>query len=255
MDLGLKGKRAIVLGGSRGIGFYTASLLVQEGADVAICARGADGVREAGSTLVALRTGARVFAESADLGDAASTRAFVQKAIGSLSGLDILIHNASGFGNDNSEESWARSFQVDLMAGVRAVDEALPALKANGGGSIVFVGSMASKYYFGRPPSAYGAAKAAMRTYANELAQTYGKEGVRANVISPGAVWFPGGSWDKQKQNNPKFYAAVERAIPLGRLGTGEELARIIVFTASPAGLWLNSTHLAADGGQVAAVD
>lgn len=179
----------------------------------------------------------------------------MRTAIEALGGLDILIHNASGFGSDNSEDAWARSFQVDMMAGVRAVDEALPALKASGSGSIVFVGSMASKYYFGRPPSAYGPAKAAMRTYANELAQAYGRNGVRANVISPGAVWFPGGSWDRQKQENPKFYAAVERAIPLGRLGTAEEIARIITFTASPAGLWLNATHLAADGGQVAAVD
>jgi NAD(P)-dependent dehydrogenase (short-subunit alcohol dehydrogenase family) len=255
VDLGLGGKRAIVLGGSRGIGFFTASLLVEEGADVAICARGVDGVREAGTAIGSKRSGARVFAEAADLGDAASTRGFVQRAITALGGLDILIHNASGFGSDNSEEAWMRSFQVDMMAGVRAVDEALPALKASGGGSIVFVGSMASRYWFGRPPSAYGAAKAAMRTYANELAQAHGKDGIRANVISPGAVWFPGGSWDRQKQNNPKFYAAVEKAIPLGRLGTGEEIARIIVFTASPAGLWLNSTHLAADGGQVAAVD
>ena len=94
-----------------------------------------------------------------------------------------------------------------------------------------------------------------MRTYANELAQSYGKDGIRANVISPGAVWFPGGSWDQRKQENPKFYAAVEKGIPLGRLGTAKEIARIIVFTASPAGLWLNATHLAADGGQVAAVD
>ena len=94
-----------------------------------------------------------------------------------------------------------------------------------------------------------------MRAFANEVAQNYGRFGIRANVISPGAVWFPGGSWDQRKQENPGFYAKVEKGIPLGRLGTGEELARIIVFTASPAGLWLNATHLAADGGQVAAVD
>lgn len=255
MDLGLNGKRAIVLGGSRGIGWYTAALLVAEGANVAICARGEEGVNAAAEKLGAMRPGAKVFAGAADLADAASTRGFVQRAIAELGGLDILIHNASGFGSDNSEEAWQRSFQIDMMAGVRSVDEALPALKESGSGSIVFIGSMASGFYFGRPPGAYGAAKAAMRTYANEIAQAYGRFGIRANVISPGAVWFPGGSWDKQKENNPKFYAAVERAIPLGRLGTGEELARIIVFTASPAGLWLNSTHLAADGGQVAAVD
>lgn len=254
MDLGLTGKRAIVLGGSRGIGWYTAQLLQQEGCSVALCARGAEGVAEAAERLRSEGDG-EVYAAAADLTDAQATRDFVKAAVTALGGVDILVHNASGFGVGDSEADWRRSFEVDIMAGVRAVDEALPALKESGAGSIVFVGSMASKFHFGRPPSAYGPVKAAMRTYANELAQSYGKDGIRANVISPGAVWFPGGSWDQRKQENPKFYAAVEKGIPLGRLGTGEEIARIIVFTASPAGLWLNATHLVADGGQVAAVD
>ena len=254
MDLGLAGKKAIVLGGSRGIGWYTAQLLKQEGCAVAICARDQAGVDAAAVELQDIGEGV-VFARAVDLADGEATRSFIQQAIQALDGVDILIHNASGFGVGQSEEDWQRSFQVDIMAGVRAVEAALPALKQSDAASIVFVGSMASKYHFGRPPSAYGPVKAAMRTYANEVAQTYGKEGIRANVISPGAVWFPGGSWDQRKQENPKFYAAVEKGIPLGRLGTGEEIARIIVFTASPAGLWLNATHLAADGGQVAAVD
>jgi 3-oxoacyl-[acyl-carrier protein] reductase len=254
MDLGLVGKRAIILGGSRGIGWFTAKLLKQEGCSVALCARGAEGVAAAAESLRSLGEG-ETFAQSVDLTDGEATRSFVQSAIEALGGVDILVHNASGFGVGDAEEDWQRSFEVDIMAGVRAVGEALPALQQSGNGSIVFVGSMASKYHFGRPPSAYGPAKAAMRTYANELAQTYGRDGIRANVVSPGAVWFPGGSWDQHKQENPKFFAAVEKGIPLGRLGTGEEIARIIVFTASPAGLWLNATHLAADGGQVAAVD
>jgi len=225
MDLGLRGKRALILGGSRGIGRYTAELLHTEGCAVGLCARDAKGVNSALEHLT------------------------------SLGGVDILIHNASGFGVGNDETDWQRSFDVDIMAGVRAVDEALPHLKNSESPSIVFVGSMASKYHFGRPASAYGPAKAAMRAYANELAQNYGKDGIRANVVSPGAVWFPGGVWAERKAENPKFFAAVEKGIPLGRLGTGEEIARIIVFTASPAGLWLNATHIAADGGQVAAVD
>ena len=254
MDLGLTGKRVLILGGSRGIGWYTARLMRQEGCAVGICARNAEDVSRAAEELRAMGRGV-VFAQAADLAQAGSTREVVSAAVQALGGLDILIHNASGFGVENTEEDWHRSFEVDIMAGVRAVDEALPALQASGSGSIVFVGSMASKFHFGRPPSAYGAAKAAVRTYANELAQTYGASGVRANVVSPGAVWFPGGSWDQRKQANPKFYAAVEKGIPLGRLGTGEEIARIIAFTASPAGIWLNATHLIADGGQVAAVD
>jgi len=253
MDLGLHGKRAVILGGSKGIGWYTAKLLSDEGCTVALCARQQEGVDAAVARLT--EAGSQAFGSSVDLADGAATRAFVKKAVEDLGGLDILIHNASGFGVDNSEEAWRRSFEIDMMAGVRAVEEALPALKASDAASVTFVGSMASKFYFGRGVSAYGPAKAAMRTYANEFAQAHGKDGIRANVISPGAVWFPDGSWDQQKKNNPKFYAAVEKAIPLGRLGTGEEIARIIVFTASPAGLWLNATHLVADGGQVAAVD
>ena len=254
MDLGLAGKRAIILGGSRGIGWYTGRLLREEGCSVAFCARDAKGVQSAADALGDIGDGT-TFGRAADLTDADETRGFVRAAIETLGGVDILIHNASGFGVADSEADWQRSFDVDIMAGVRAVDEALPELKRSDCASVVFVGSMASGYHFGRPPSAYGPVKAAMRTYANELAQSYGKDGIRANVISPGAVWFPGGSWDQRKQENPKFYAAVEKGIPLGGLGTGEEIARIIVFTASPAGLWLNATHLAADGGQVAAVD
>ncbi len=254
MDLGLNGKRAIVLGGSRGIGWYTAEMLNAEGCRVALCARDIAGVNRAVADLGASGAG-DAFGRSVDLSDGEATRTFVQDAIAALGGVDILIHNASGFGVASDEVNWQRSFEIDIMAGVRAVDEALPALQASGSGSIVFVGSMASKFHFGRPPSPYGPAKAAMRAYANELAQNYGKDGVRANVVSPGAVWFPGGVWDQRKQENPKFYAGVEKAIPLGRLGSGEEIARIIVFTASPAGLWLNATNIAADGGQVAAVD
>ena len=253
MDLGLNGKRAMILGGSRGIGWYTAKLLAAEGCSVALCARDGDGVSQAIETLSKDSTGNH-FGAAANLADGDATRAFVSKAIAELGGLDLLIHNASGFDSIGDEEGWARSFQVDVMAGVRAVEQALPALKESDAASITFIGSMASKYYFRRRNS-YGAAKAAMRAYANELAQNFGRDGIRCNVVSPGAVHFPGGSWDNVKNAQPDFYRNVEKAIPLGRLGTGEELARIIGFVASPAGLWINSTHIAADGGQVAAVD
>lgn len=253
MDLGLKGRKAVILGGSRGIGFYTAQLMANEGASVAICARNADGVSEASQVLEACGDG-KVFGAAVDLTDGDATRGFVREAGEALGGIDILIHNASGFDSSGDEAGWARSFQVDMMAGVRAVEEALPLLKASDAASITFIGSMASKFFFGRR-SSYGPAKAAMRAYANELAQSFGMDGIRANAISPGAVYFPGGSWDKVKQAQPDFYAKVEKKIPLGRLGTAEEIARIIAFVASPAGLWINAAHIAADGGQVPAVD
>ncbi|MGB0692776.1 MAG: SDR family NAD(P)-dependent oxidoreductase [Pseudomonadales bacterium] len=253
MDLNLKDKKAIITGGSRGIGLHTARLLATEGAAVAICGRTQADVQAAVDEIN--DSGGSAYGYQVDLEDPASARQFAASASADLNGADILIHNASGFDMAGDEAGWMRSFQVDIMAGVRLVDELLEPLKQSEAASITFVGSMASKFHFGRPPSSYGAAKGAMRVYANDLAQQYGRHGIRANAISPGAVWFPGGSWDQRKLENPKFYAAVEKSIPLGRLGTADEIARIIAFVASPAGLWINATHVTADGGQVAAVD
>ncbi|MEK9871242.1 MAG: SDR family oxidoreductase [Gammaproteobacteria bacterium] len=253
MDLNLKDKKAIITGGSRGIGLHTARLLATEGAAVAICGRTQADVQAAVDEIN--DSGGSAYGYQVDLEDPASARQFAASASADLNGADILIHNASGFDMAGDEAGWMRSFQVDIMAGVRLVDELLEPLKQSEAASITFVGSMASKFHFGRPPSSYGAAKGAMRVYANDLAQQYGRHGIRANAISPGAVWFPGGSWDQRKIENPKFYAAVEKSIPLGRLGTADEIARIIAIVASPAGLWINATHVTADGGQVAAVD
>ena len=254
MDLGLKGKKAIITGGSRGIGLHTGILLAKEGCSVAFCARNQldidSATEDIGNQGEGTTAGFQINLEDGD-----ATREFVSSAAKALGGIDILVHNASGFDMSGDEEGWMRSFQVDIMAGVRLVEESLAHLKKSSTGSITFVGSMASKFHFGRPPSSYGAAKGAMRVYANELAQSYGKYGIRANVVSPGAVWFEGGSWDKRKIENPKFYASVEKSIPLGRLGTADEIARTIAFLASPAGIWINSAHVVADGGQVAAVD
>ena len=254
MDLNLSGKKAIITGGSRGIGLHTGLLLAKEGCDIAFCARNEADIKTATDQINQAGAGAALGFQ-VDLEDASATRSFAKDAVAELNGVDLLIHNASGFGNAGDEESWMRGFQVDMMAGVRLVEETLEHLKESNAASITFIGSMASKLFFGRAPGAYGATKGAMRVYANELAQSYGRFGIRANVVSPGAVWFKGGSWDQRKQENPKFYAAVEKAIPLGRLGTADELARTIAFVASPAGIWINSTHIAADGGQVAAVD
>ena len=254
MDLGLKDKRVVLSGGSKGIGFYTAKLLVSEGCKVAFCSRNSESLKRAEAELNSINKGSAK-GIAADLESESEALKFASNSLEFLEGADMLIHNASGFDHSGDEKGWMRSFQVDMMAGVRLVKSTIEHLKESDSASITFVGSMASKFHFGSPPNSYGPAKAAMRVYANDLAQHYGKNGVRSNVISPGAVWFKDGSWDLRKKDNPKFYTAVEKKIPLGRLGTATEIARVIAFVASPAGIWINSEHIAVDGGQVPSVD
>ena len=247
MDLGLTGARAIITGGSRGIGFWAAKALMAEGASLAICARDAAGLASAAEELRTLGSGT-VFTRPTDLANGADVKAFTTEAIAALGGLDILIHNASGFSSPG-DEGWQKSLEIDVLAAVRALEVAQPALEASGKGAVLFIGSTASIQWFGRA-SSYGPAKAAMRVYANEMGQVLGRKGIRVNVLSPGATWLPGGSWDKVKQAQPDFYRGVEKSIPFGRLGTGEEVARAITFLVSPAASWINGTHLIVDGGQ-----
>ena len=249
MDLGLSGARALITGASRGIGFYAARQLREEGASVAFCARDAEGMEKAAGELRSIGTG-EVFAQTADIRDRDQVQSFARAAVETLGGLDIFVHNASGF-TTPGDDGFMRSWEVDVMAAMRVLEVVQPALEASDRAAVLFIGSTASVQSFGRGGvSAYGAVKAAQRVLANDLGQALGRKGIRVNALSPGATWMPGGSWDRVKNDQPDFYRGVEKSIPLGRLGTGEEIARAIAFVVSPAGGWINATHLIVDGGQ-----
>jgi 3-oxoacyl-[acyl-carrier protein] reductase len=154
MDLQLKGKRAIVTGGTRGIGRAIAATLAAEGASVAICARHADQVDAAVKSLEAQRVNA--FGGVVDIADATQLQGWIAKAIGQLGGLDVLVCNASALVQGNSEEAWQKMFAVDVMGVQRAVATALPHLEraaaASGDAAIVFVSSVSAA----ETSSAYG---------------------------------------------------------------------------------------------------
>jgi 3-oxoacyl-[acyl-carrier protein] reductase len=244
MDLQLRGKKAIVTGGSRGIGRSTAEALAQEGCNVGICGRDQQGVDDA---LAALGTsGVRTFGRSVDVADADALRSWVEDAAETLGGIDIVVANVSALGSGEGEDAWRNAVDVDLMHTVRMVDVARPYLKQSDAGSIVIVSSVAAR----RPQSAapYGTIKSALNHYGKALAIELASEGIRANVISPGTIYVEDGFWGTIEKNNPAMFQAAVKRNPMGRMGTPEEVARAIVFLASPASSFTSGTNLLVDG-------
>jgi len=245
VDLGLKGKKAIVTGGSRGIGRAIAGALAAEGVDVAIGARNADSLEAAAKELEA--TGVKVVAKAVDVGDAAALKGFVTDSIEALGGLDILVSNPSG-GNGVDEASWKANFEVDLMGAVRSVEAALPALAKSDAASVLFIGTTAAVETF-MGPTSYNALKAALITHANGLSQALGSQGVRVNTISPGPIFIEGGAWDMIKQYNEKMYEQALKDHPGGQMGDGSDVANAAAFLASPAAKHISGVNLVVDGG------
>jgi 3-oxoacyl-[acyl-carrier protein] reductase len=245
MDLGLKGKKAIVTGGTRGIGLAIANLLAAEGCDVAICARN----REAVDATVAQlqRSGVKATGGAVDVANLDAQRAWIGEAAGSLGGLDIFVANVSALAQGMDESAWRRGFEIDVMATVFGVEAALPALEQSTAGAIVAVGSTAMAEIYG-PTRSYAAVKAALVPYIKGLARNLAAKNIRANLVSPGNVYFKGGVWNVVEQRNPEMFAQMLARNPTGRMGTPEEVANAVVFLASPRASFITGTNLIIDG-------
>ena len=196
--MGLR-KRAIT-GGSRGIGLAIAKTLIDEGATVAVCARSADGVASAVAEL-----GEAAWGEPVDVADPSAYATFLRSAIDHLGGLDIFIGNVAFTPDADAEARWKAAFDIDLMHCVRGCDTTMHALIESDAGAIVLISSV-SNVMVELPPEeqAYGAMKAALVSL--RLAQSAAADGVRANVVSPGPVFFEGGVWDQIKSADPEFF-------------------------------------------------
>lgn len=245
MDLGLRGRKAIVTGASRGIGRAIAEALAAEGVDLAICSRNAEELEKARKDLEG--RGVRVVARAVDVADGEALKAWIASAAEDLGGLDILVSNPSG-GNGTDEKAWKANFEVDLMGAVRSVDAAVPHLSKSDAASVVFIGTTAAVETF-MGPTSYNAIKAALITHANGLSQALGPRGIRVNVVSPGPIYFEGGAWDTIKQHMKPLYESTLATCPQGRLGTPEEVANAVTFLVSPAASLVTGVNLVVDGG------
>lgn len=246
MDLGLKGLRAAVTGGTRGIGRAIAERLAEEGCDVAICARTAGEVSKA---VAALRgKGVRTTGRALDVADGEALKGWIQAVDVEFGGLDILVANASGFAEGHSPDAFKRAFEVDLMHTVNAVEAALPHLERSKAGAIVAIASISGVEDYGIGDAAYGTGKAALLYYMKTLANHVVRKGVRANVVSPGSIFFEGGFWDRAKRDMPDVYEATLAGNPMGRLGRPEEIANAVAFVASPAASFMAGANVVVDG-------
>lgn len=245
MDLGLKGKKVIVTGGSRGLGRAALELFAAEGADVAFFSRNPEQVAEATASLS--RHGGKVFGEAFAMGDRDAYKAWLTKAAEQLGGVDIFIHNVSSSGAGAGGD-WNVTLNLDILGAVDGVEALQPHLEKSDAASVIFMSSTAALETF-LSANAFNALKAALITYSKQLSQALGPKGIRVNAVSPGPIAFPGGNWEKIKAARPELYEQTEAKMALGRFGTPEEVAKAVVFLASPAAGYITGINLVIDGG------
>lgn len=250
MDLKLNGRKVIVTGATRGIGLRIARQFADEGAHLGICARTEAAVLNTISEFQ--KKGTKIVGDAVDVADGEAYPAWISSAAERLGGLDIFISNVSAGPSKAGEEGWQDLFETDMLAAVRGCEAALPFLRESDAGSIVLIGSISgvmAKALKAPGIHAYGSFKAALIAYSAQISKDLAKEGIRVNVVSPGCIYFEGGSWDYIKQNAPGVYQdAVDQTV-MGRLGTPEEVAATVVFLASPVSSFTTSQNLHVDGG------
>jgi 3-oxoacyl-[acyl-carrier protein] reductase len=248
MDLGLKGKTAVVTGATRGIGRAIADLFADEGAHVAICARKADEVE---ATVAALKAkGVQAFGGVVDIADGTSLKGFIAQAGEALGGIDIVVSNASALVQGVAPADWKAMFDIDIMGAVNAFEAAKPFLVKAGAdkGDAAFLITASVSAAEASNASSYGAMKAALIHYAKGLARENAAAHVRCNVISPGTVYFDDGVWGRVKQGAPAFFEQMIKRNPTGRMATPEEVAAATVFLASPRSAFTTGINMLIDG-------
>lgn len=246
MDLHLAGRRALVTGGTRGIGRAIVEVLAEEGCRVSFCARDAGRVDTTEAELRA--AGFDVRGHVADVTDDAALAECIAATAADLGGIDILVANAGALANTADLGAWRQGFETDVLGTVATVEHAIAHLKASDAGAIVIISSAAAlKIYAGERP--YNAIKATLTAYAGGLAQRLAPDGVRANVVSPGAVMFEGSVWKKAQVERPEAYADMVDRTVIGRLGNPREIAQAVAYVASPIAGFVTGTNFVIDGG------
>ena len=251
MELGLRGKSALVTGGSKGIGLAIAELFATEGANVAICARDGDEVAKVVKALAAKDV--KAWGKGIDVADPMALKGWVEGAAAEFDGIDCLVCNVSALAVGNTPETWEKSFRTDMMHTVNSVTAAMPYLEKSKSASIIIISSV-SGFEIDFAAGSYGAFKGALIHYAKGLSNQLIGKGIRVNAVSPGNTYFEGGIWNNIEKGNPDLFKMAMGLNPTGRMGTAEEVAYGVVMLASPLASRISGTNLIIDGALTKAV-
>jgi len=249
LDFQLKGKVALVTGGSRGIGRSIALGLAAEGCAISTCARGQEGLDAAVAELKA--AGIEVLGTQADMTSPDDIQRVVDATLSRFGAVHVLVNNVGGSrgGPTPTDEDWQAALDVNLFAAIRTTRAVLPLMQQQGYGRIINISSIFGREAGGNPT--YNAAKASIISFSKTLALQVASQGITVNSLCPGSTLFPGGTWGRRVEQDPEAMAAfVKRDMPMGRFGKPEEVAAVAVFLASAQASLLTGAALNVDGGQ-----